>query len=512
MSHFSLIREISLADRAIMRSRFYYIFIVVIFAALGLQSLALAADKDVSTKASVSKSISKIIKKISRTGVKSIPSTSSSVSSSSSSSLNGFDPLISSVSGVPPTLSELALATDIELIFWRAGIVSAIGTGSPDPFPDQCSEFFASDTDGESGGMGACRMAAGVGEAFETIIHSETSLCYLKNFPTQANLDAGAITLVSGAFPGGKVAKLFAPGAKLRYVKVNVTPPPGKGEAESLYVKIPSKSSNEKQNLAYSADMYFCPEGEESPRGFNKVRAKIKMKDGEPSAVDLKVTIGNTSDPFGGGSNSLVFEGNLALEGGNVKFDKDSKRSVLVNHIHNGTDKFKAHIEIRGNDRIYLKRMGSFTQGMFENNHKDYTISNFTGDSVKNAAFLEGAFQGEDNIGPNSKSFSGATEYRDTYYASSPNSSLLSDVESLDFDTDSFFTTEPEVDVDVSPYSCSVVPDIEVNMDGGNDTLEAALSTCFPGDFQNLDFCKNDSDVFQAEQNFHSVCPPPGPP
>ncbi|RIL06368.1 MAG: hypothetical protein DCC75_10900, partial [Proteobacteria bacterium] len=106
------------------------------------------------------------------------------------------------VSGTAPTLASIP-GSDISELFWREGVIDALASGQPNP--EACGEFHAGQQDGESGGLGACHLTESVGRAFEDLVSSETSQCYMKNFPTETNLRAGAVVPVSGEFPNGKI-------------------------------------------------------------------------------------------------------------------------------------------------------------------------------------------------------------------------------------------------------------------------------------------------------------------
>ncbi len=122
--------------------------------------------------------------------------------------------------------------------------------------------------------------------------------------------------------------------------------------------------------------------------------------------------------------------------------------------------------------------------------------------------FLEGAFKGEAELNNLSKTFDGASEYRDTFYASAPNSSFVSQANSIDFDNDSFFNTGPTFVVDTSRYSCKSKSDIEVTMSRDNETLKQSLQACFDNRLNNMDFCRNNTKLQQARQNFGAACVP----
>src|SRR5439155_1426471 len=112
------------------------------------------------------------------------------------------------------------------------------------------------------------------------------------------------------------------------------------------------------------------------------------------------------------------------------------------------------------------------------------------------ATFLAGAFNSESDLGTDSRTFSGGTEYRDTFYAASPNSDLVQQASLIDISTDTFFNSPAEVNVDTSNYSCAAKASIELTM-VRNDTLESALRPCFTNRLRQMEFCRNSTLVSQ---------------
>ncbi len=439
-----------------------------------------------------------------KSGLTSYPSSSSltksSSTSSSSLSSSGYDVGISSVSGTPPTLPEIADLSTIKELFWVPGVVDAIATNTSSP--NQCMQFFSSNMDGKSGGFGACNLAEGVGHAFETVLHSETSLCFMKNMPTKQNLNAGGVTVVSGDVNADNIAELFKPKPiSSKLIKVNTPEIQGKGQAEAIFIYIPSKTENKQEDYLYQAEIYFCAEGQSTARGYNLIHA---FRQGGKAM--LEVTNANASDPFGGGSHIVTVSGALKKKSGDLIWDRGEDREVSVQFAVN-SNAFKSQFTIKNGNRIELKRRADFLDPL--NNQiedKGYSITNFTASDIFDVRFIEGGFKAQKGFGMNNKAFSGATEYRSTYYASAPDNPLRDEVDAYDMDSDSFYDNAANVVVDTSGYSCSATPDIELTM-VDNETLEQSLQPCFNDTFRNMQFCKNDPDVNLALQNFPSSCP-----
>jgi len=87
----------------------------------------------------------------------------------------------------------------------------------------------------------------------------------------------------------------------------------------------------------------------------------------------------------------------------------------------------------------------------------------------------------------------------------------IDDVENINFDSDDFYSTPASVVVDVSNYSCDEVPEIEINLDMTNTSVNNSLKPCEDARIEGMFFCHNDTDVNVADQRFFSVCQPQNP-
>lgn len=449
---------------------------------------------------SPSKALSKLSSILKKSGISKVPSTSSVIKSSSTSSNSLSEKVsVSTVSGTPPKLIDIPNQS-IKDLFWRGNIVEDIATGNPTR--EQCDEFFGGAVDGTSGGLGACHMVEGVGHSFETLLRSETSLCYMRNLPTKSNLKSGGITFVKGKAPDNDITKLFAPGEKTRIVKVIHEELGGERDiSESIYIKIPSTTQNEAKSLLYRADIYFCPDEGEGPRGFNVIKVK--------SNGQLQVMLRDDSREFGQGSNEISVTGFLKASGNSVTFDTSKTRKSTLSSVRN-SDKFKSQFTIGSDNIIELKNVNIFENDFGSNTNKTYVLSRFTGSNVSTVSFLEGGFKGENGFGDDSKEFSGATEFRDPKYLSAPSNSLKAQAASYDISGDSFYTSPPETDVDVGGYSCTVKTNIEIRMNKGQGTLEESLKPCFEQEqnFRSMEFCRNEPTVQLAQRRFRQACDP----
>jgi hypothetical protein len=165
-----------------------------------------------------------------------------------------FIPSGRAVSGEPPLLVDIS--SDPANIFWQSEHVNAIANGGATP--DQCNTFWGGNSDGESAGFGACTMAEGLGRALELAASGGVSLCYMKSFPSQENLQSGGLSLVSGALPDDDVTQIFSPGVEPRVIRVDVTNLPAFGDEveqdHSIFIRVSPKSGES----FYKAELWFC--------------------------------------------------------------------------------------------------------------------------------------------------------------------------------------------------------------------------------------------------------------
>ncbi len=433
------------------------------------------------------KTLSKINSSLSKSGISSLPSSSSIVSSSSSSSSFSVDPF--AVSGTPPTLKEIAALPTIKNLFWRLGIIDAIAST---PTVPQCGEYFYGMQDGLSGGQAACRMAENVGFSFQSILDGALSVCYMQKFPTAENLSSGGITLVSGKFPNNDVTKVFSiPKNKNRIVKVNMSDSNGD---KLIFVKINSQSKNKSKGDFYKATLWFCNPNTLQPDGFN-------IFDIGDNGLFKSITSHNKG---GGDKFTSTLKGYLKGTG-TLSFNENFERTALFEREEGGGGNFKSLIKVKGN---YITTKSFDTIGNFTN--KSYVKAEISGTDFDDLKFLQGAFKNfRSKPGNGEESFTGASEWRTLSYLSSPQNSLIQDVDDFEIDNDDFFLTEGNVDINLTKYSCTTTPDIEVNVDNENSTVAAAIADCSGLQVQGMHFCHDDTQVQNAEQNFFNVCPHP---
>ena len=394
------------------------------------------------------------------------------------------------VSGEPPRLVELS--SDPANTFWESGLVDAIANDSASQ--DQCNSFWSGNNDGDSAGFGACQMAEGLGRALEIAADGGTSLCYMKNFPSEANLQAGGLTVVSGTLPDNDITKIFSPGESIKLVQVDISNSPSFGDEEegeqdhSIFIRVSPNS----ESFFYKAELWFCDGEGES--------AQVSGTDVIEIAKSGKITSRNENMGSGGESFYSEFEGYLRpAKGGVLQYDKDRPRTAKAGAVF-GESSFKVDLEIRGRQVNVKTRSGGDGGDSFLNT----SVMRFSGNSPEEIRFREGAFR---SIFNGNDSFDGVAEWRDTFYAAAPGSSLSTKIQSAEeMNNDSFFQTGPDVSLDFSAYSCGVTPDIHVSLDFSNQTLLSSVTQCQPLIFSNLDFCFGNQAVNAAQENFGNAC------
>lgn len=394
-----------------------------------------------------------------------------------------------SVSGNPPTLSEI-VASGPSTVFWRPGVVSSIASGSPTA--EQCNEFFTGAEDGQSGGFLSCYMNQNAGQALSEVVRSGTTICYLKNMPTEEVLRAGGFSLTRGALPGGDVTRLFETpaGDSPRIVKIGLSSGGQDGGASNGIIKIFSSNQIASSGDIYKYEMIFCEGDAPVPQEIEKTRI---TSSGE--FMSSSFSNGN------GGTFSGTVRAFLRSESGSLVFDPARSRTASFSSTHlegDSSSSSKSEIEITGENEIISKDYGIFP----DDTRKAYSISRFSGASARSLQFLEGAIKQTFAFGD----FNGATEYRDTYYSAAPSSSYVGRLSTVDLTTDSFFASPPSVTEGTTSLNCSANADIEVTVDMENDAMRSVTATCESERLDGISFCRS-NELSDAQTRFATVCP-----
>jgi hypothetical protein len=334
-------------------------------------------------------------------------------------------------------------------------------------------------------------MAQGVAEVFAKMISSQTLICIADKLPTQANLNSGGISLLDGSLPSNNITKLFETpsGKKPRVVKIQ-----GPG-GQDIFIRVSGSETNLAKSNQYAFDAFICQNN--SVIGYN-------------SAV---VTLGGTfkstvQHPFGFDQSiagKMIFQITSPLKrgaGGSLEFDPSAERTAEFTGV-DGSTSLASKITISGANVMKSR----FRRQTAEESQKTYAESKFQGTDSLNLQFLEGAAKGE--FGHNlagSRSFSGATEYRDSFYASAPSNSFMTSVSALDFNSDEFFTQTLSA-TELPTFNCSTDPDVTLAFNFAAPTMLAIAQQCATT-IQSPNFCMTPT-IVGALARYPIACPNP---
>ena len=424
-----------------------------------------------------------------KSGISKLPSVSSALAGRP-----GSTGMAAAVVGTPPPLVEIP-GQPIKDLFWQPGVIDAIAAGSATP--EQCRQYWAGTQDGESGGMGACNMAESVGYSFANILGADSSLCYMKRFPTPENVAGGGVSVVSGDLPGGDITRIFSvpPGAGSRVVKVDVNGDPGgSGGHQNVFLRVHGDAQNRAAGNFYKVDIWFC-----------------KGAPTDPASGYDRLTISNSghlvdesADTEGGADGHVsIVDGYLTFTDGNVSYDTTRGRRARVESAW-GPGSFKGDVEIRSDNTMAVKSYDAGSYGA----QKGYVVNAFSGSGPGSLSFLAGAFKGTHSSDGTTfdQTGIGATEFRTSFYAAAPGSELLGQLDAVNLDTDAFYADPPAPSVDASEYACDETPDVELTLDFENAGIRAAVAECDDRRFNGMHFCHDDPAVQQADMNFWTTC------
>ena len=424
-----------------------------------------------------------------------IPTLSSIIDGSANSS--SFH--VSTVSGLPPSLSDLA-SSDASSLYYTSGVLASILGGSPSE--SDCRQFYTSPVDGESGGMSACYMAQTTGESLGNILQSGTTSCYMQNFPEVAAADNSVATLVKGSLPSGGWKSLFSvPASSARTVKITPTGDSGQesvkeeeneeGGGENIFIRISSASENLSRGEQYRVNVYFCEEGSSAPQE----EEQVVISSSNILSFTQKGNKGSRGQ-FG----SLV-SARLIPDGNELAFDPTAARTANTSHFLPDRGNFKANISIE--DGIITTKI----LDVRENTRKSYSKASFTGADAPGLRFLAGAFKESFSYGGRENLNSGGVEYRDVGYRSAPSNELVSALASVDFGADSFYTSSPTAPT-ASTFSCrSAKASIEITLNVASAAMAGVRAECETARLDARNFCQSDS-LNAVREAFFSACMP----
>lgn len=424
------------------------------------------------------------------TGLDQLPSVSAMVTTNaaSSSALAGRIGTVAAVSGTAPLLVDLGSGTAVDTYFFN-GLVSTINTAQA-ATQAQANQFFGQDTNGGPSGQGGCMMAQSVGENLGRMLQSGTTACYMKNIPNAAT----GVTIT-----GSTKDQVFVQTDADKHVKISVSGNDGGGGGGgggeggggggSMDVHIIVAGKTKVGSDVYQANLYFCQGG--------NVRSK--------ESLTVNRTTGEYTSTSEGSESGMTHRESVKAYlkvGSDSKITFDASKSRTAIAMGTGTwGTFKGEMEITADDIIKAKRYNSSTWNDQSGVDKNYSITSFSGTNLKSLRFLEGAFKGANKWGSYSENtYSGATEFQDSFYKAVATSSMKTEVEAFNFASDSFFTDTTVSAPDFTGLDCTATGDIQLTMDFADSAVSAIREKCEADRFENYNMCYNETT--QAAQNY----------
>lgn len=400
---------------------------------------------------------------------------------------------MSTISGTPPKIVDIP-AYPTKNVFWN-GEIDAILNG--DPTPEQCANFYAGINDGDPAGLSACYVTSGVGEAFQNILSSGSSLCYTKNSATEENFNNGGISIVSGSLPENDITKLFMAAQSadriVKVVPINLSEEDSEnvqGEeehSEDIFVRIHSADSNASDGFQYRVDFWFCSGGE-----YADDAEEIQIsKSGEFRSVGYGTQ--------GGGAHRFEVFGGLARnDEGQLIFDPGQERTAQVTVVHDNFS-FKSSMTLSPDNLIKFKSYNEEEQTDFFRG--GYQVAQFEGNRVTDLRVLAGAMKDDE--------LQNSFEYREGQFAgyvTAPESTLKKLLKDVDLNSDPFYDGIGELNSDTSAFRCDEQVDIEVQMDFSVETMQAVAALCEADRLDGMNFCHEDEEIRQAEEDSFEEC------
>jgi len=405
-----------------------------------------------------------------------LPSITDIVGESASASMTSLALTKSAVSGTPPILSEIT-ASSADTVFWNGLLADINALADDDVIPQETFEDF---WHGES----ACRMAQNVGYSFQNIQQAGTSLCYMKNAPGASS----GVEIVSGDV---EAADLFAQTSTDKLVNVQISGEQGEDANQIIFIKVYGTDSTEGAN-GFAADLWFCDQGESTPRGYEQVRVNTT------TGVITQHNVDNNDD----GDFVMDFTGKLTEDSdGNITFDRTQQQSATMTFASNQFGSFKGNVSVLGTTLTSKGYNTSEFDSQTQTN-KNYIISEYSGTGSDDLRFLSAGVANQWTNGNSTDSFDAAVEFQSPAYVYNSELDVLADVTDYDFAGDSFFEdlTISESELDTSDYACSgLTPDIVVSMDMGNSAFLSEVVSLCENSFEEMNFC--DGENVQTARN-----------
>lgn len=380
------------------------------------------------------------------------------------------------VTGTPPALVSLKNLS-LKNMFWQDGVIDDINGGSPST--NSCQQYPGKQVDGESAGQFACYLAQDLARSFEIALKGENTFCYLRKM-----ISAEEGVTVSGA---SSVAKALAPNKDNtpKLVKVEISGMPIGGNPDIFFV-ISGQATNKANNNYYEHSLFFC-EGGANP---------IRYENGKISKNFVYQVHSIDADPSHGDSTSLI-SSKIALVDGKLIFNPNADKEISA--ASSGHSCTYAELSATFKNGKIKQKSNSLCSG---NQRASYSVLKYAGQTVNALRFREGAVK--------TQGFTNITEFREDRYVSAPqNAEFNSDLTQVDIGSDPFYASPPNIDKSIlNTFDCTRTDqDATIFMDFSNQYLDEYTASCKDKSLQDMNFCRQDSDLSQAENNFHTVCP-----
>lgn len=416
-----------------------------------------------------------------------LPETSTLFSADgASSSESVIKSLTKAVSGTPSKLKTFT-SSNADTIFWN-GLLATITSANSATQPQ---------IDAYWDGMGACRMAQGVGYSFQQIMSAGTSLCYMQKVPSAGSavvIEQGSVTVAQALTQaeGNQITKASVSG--------------GGQDSQTIFIKVFGTDSSEGGD-GYAADLWFC-----SAAGVVGGYEKIRLN----SSTGVLSLTSVHSD--GNGSFAGVMSGTITKSGSTYIYSTSADRSGTVYFAPaDSSSTFLGSVLLDSAGLLTARsyQNGSFGGGQSQTS-KTAIFANLTSDTtdMNTLAFTQAGFAVYFAMGSSSNSFTGVTEWQDTHYASGTSSTLTAQVQAEDFSNAIYTgatTTYAALVSAKSDYSCSTTPDYIVSMDFDKSALAAIQTEC-ENPFSEMQFCDSSAVssvgqiVMQSQQSLFGAC------
>ena len=397
------------------------------------------------------------------------------------------------VSGTPPSYPDITDESALSL-YWREvdsqNVIAGLTGGSPTA--NQCNEFYTGSTDDSSAGLLACQTNIDAIKALVKPLEGGIAACYLKGMAQQSVVDDGGVSIVGrGTFPSSNIENLYSPprGSDDRVVLMQVT---GLEQEQNIFVKVYAADNNATNGNNYQVDLWFCDGSlEGAPSGFDRL------------TVGTDNSYSATSTALRDGLISMALTGELIESGGEYQFDSTAPSAADIRVILEEQG-VKLGYNVNVEDGVITLKGHERTNSGAEVT-QSYSLIEYLGGS-SNLAMTQGA-RNFRRLTNDTVVQSGAMafEYRDTRYAAAPSNTLLTQSQTADFVSDTFYSEEPSAALDADGNTCDVTPDLTIQVDMTKESMQAVQTECESFLPKNTAFCES-SEIDDATTSFEMNC------